>query len=129
MRSISSSKIKEGEQMKTILLIGVPIDVRQQVEAKVVGEYEIAVSETCKDGARQIRSRHPDIILIDARLSDGLFGSNAHCLIEETKKKSQTTVIAISPFIYERSCFESLGCLFCHPTRTGETLQEALSLR
>jgi len=112
--------------MRKVLLVGVPIGAREQVERVRPSDCEIAVSETCKAGLNQFQQERSDIVLVNARMSDGLYGWNARSLAEEIRKTGKA-VIAISPFMYDRVPFEAAGCLFCRPEESGEALKKALS--
>jgi hypothetical protein len=110
-----------------ILLVSVPIEVRRQVEALTDPKKDrIVVGETCQDGAHQFRRENPGIVTINARAWDRGGDWDSRSLVEFLRRNREVTIIAISSFNCDRVFFEALGCLFCRPEQTGETLQPLL---
>ncbi|MBU1045668.1 DUF3617 domain-containing protein [Patescibacteria group bacterium] len=119
--------------MKTILLVGMPPEVCQQVEKLAGGNCKIVAKEADRDERSQFYKEHPTIVVLNARWSDGHWGPNARSLAEEMVKVGGVTVIAVSSFnydrtLFEKSFFEKSCCQFCRPEELNDILQGELSL-
>lgn len=122
----TAQRSSRGGNMK-VLLVSVPVEVREQVEALLDPKRDqVVVGETCREGACLFCREKPDIVVMNGRTSDneGLSGPcDSRSLVGFLRKEGGSNIIAVSPFLWEKACLEALGCTFCRPENVGETLQ------
>jgi len=69
--SLVKKKVKSEEKRRSILVIDDELGVRELFETAFEEGYEVVSTERAQDGLDLIRSRSPDLVFLDIRLSDG----------------------------------------------------------